>query len=65
MTAPYDADSEYTKIRLGDREVYLRTANVTTRSLTNGQTFALIMSVVVISAAAVTLVLYLLVRKRR
>lgn len=65
LTAPYDADSEYTKIRLGDREVYLRTANVTTRSLTNGQTFALIMSVVVISAAAVTLVLYLLVRKRR
>ena len=65
LVAPYDADSEYTCIRIDDREVYIRTANVTTRSLTNGQTFALIMSLVVICAAAVTLVLYLLVKKGR
>lgn len=65
LTAPYDADSRFTCIRLDDREVYILTANVTTRSLTGGQTFALILSVVVICAAAVTLVLYLLVKKRR
>jgi len=65
LTAPYDSAAEYTCIRIDDREVYIRTANVTTRALTNGQTFALIMSVVVICAAAVTLVLYLLVKKGR
>lgn len=65
LVAPYDADSQFTCIRLQDQEVYVLTANVTTRSLTNGQTFALIMSVVVICAAAVTLALYLLVKKRR
>jgi hypothetical protein len=65
LTAPYDPDSQYTCIRLDDREVYILTANVTDRSLTNGQTFALIMSIVVICAAAVTLILYLLVQRRR
>ena len=65
LTAPFDPNSEFTCIRLDDREVYILTANVTTRPLTGGQTFALILGVVVICAAAVTLVLYLLVKKRR
>ena len=65
LTAPFDADREFTCIRLDDREVYIRTANVTTRPLTSGQSFALILGIVVICAAAVTLVLYLLVKKRR
>lgn len=65
LTAPFDANSQFTCIRLDDQEVYILTDNVTTRSMTNGQTFALIMSIIVIGLAAVTLVLYLLVQRSR
>lgn len=64
LTTPFDASSEYTCIRIGDAEAYILTANVTTRAMTNGQTFALIMSIIVMVAAAVTLVLYLLVQRK-
>ena len=65
LVAPYDPNFQYTCIRLDDREYYVLTANVTDKALTNGQTFALSMSVVVICAAGITVLLYLLVRKRR
>ena len=65
MTAPLDKDSEFTKIRLGDREVFVATVGLTDTNLTNGQTFAILMSVVVVLAAIVTVVLYALVRRKR
>ena len=65
MTVPLDKNSEFTKIRLGDSEVFVATSCLTDSNLTNGQTFAILMSVVVVLAAIVTVVLYTLVRRKR
>lgn len=64
MTAPLDKDSEFTCIRLSDKEVYVPTQRLKTGGLTNGQTFAILMTVVVVLAAIVTALLYALVRRK-
>lgn len=65
MDTPFDKDSELTKVYFENKAYWIPSANVTNSSMTSGQTFAIILSVVVVLATIVTILLYRLVRKKQ
>lgn len=65
LVAPFDKNQVWTTVRYEGQEAYVLTANISTGGLTNGQLFAVIMTVVAVCAAAVTILLYCLAKRRK